>query len=98
MQFDDSYMFSFYLYCLLSVCLPALNTRSIDIPVHVCLLEYATWILRTRWVVFWQLWICMSRFWSLDLGEVLVANQNGAAEGWRHDSRSFWPITFSWLL
>jgi len=44
-----------------TACLLALNTRSTDILVHVCLLEHATWLLRTRWVAFWQSWMCMSR-------------------------------------
>jgi len=64
-------------------CLLTLNTWSTDILVHVCVLQHATWILHTRWVAFWQLWIWMSRSRSMDLGEVLVAAQNGTVEAWR---------------
>ena len=37
-----------------------------------------------------NLWTCMSRFQSLDFGEVSVANQSDTTEVWWFSSRSSW--------
>ena len=50
-------------------------TTSLD-HVHVWSPEPTGFILRTRWVIFWQPWTFMSRSRSLDCDDLTVANQS----------------------
>jgi len=67
-------LISFMLLVIACTCMP--EPRHLIMYTCDCLSTPAGFIIYIRWVAFWQPWILMSRFWSLDRGGLVVADQS----------------------